>query len=119
VAFLIEAEHVAAFARALGVDPERGVPPTYAAVYALGTTVPQLFSDPEAAVDVAHLLHAEQEFAWERHPRVGETVVARGRVAEDVERRGVRLLTFETEVTAGGERLCTSRARFVIRGSPR
>lgn len=119
MAFLIEAEHVAAFANALGLDPEEGVPPTYAAVYALGTTVPQLFSDPEAAVDVAHLLHAEQEFAWERHPRVGETVVARGRVVEDVERRGVRLLTLETEVTAGGERLCTSRARFVVRSPDR
>jgi len=119
VTFLVEAGHVAAFARALGVDPGQGVPPTYAAVYALGTTVPQLFSDPEAAVDVAHLLHAEQEFSWERHPRLGETLVAQGRVAGDVERRGVRLLTFETEVRAGDERLCTSRALFVVRAPGR
>jgi hypothetical protein len=119
VTFVIEPNHVVAFAKVLGVDPEQGVPPTYAAVYALGTTVPQLFSDPEAAVDVAHLLHAEQEFVWERHPCVGETVVAQGRVRADVERRGMRFLTFETEVTAEGERLCTSRALFVIRGTGR
>lgn len=93
------------------------MPPTYAAVYALGTTVPQLFGDEEAAVDLGNLLHAEQEFAWERHPGVGETVVARGRVASDVERRGVRLISFETRVTADGSPLCRSRALFVIRAA--
>lgn len=111
----IEAEPVAEFARALGQDPAAGVPPTYAAVYALGATAPQLFADPEAAVDFSHLLHAEQEFEWERHPRVGETVTAQGRVVSDAERRGVRFLTFETRCTAGGEALCRSRALFVIR----
>lgn len=111
----IEAERVAAFARALGQDPAGGVPPTYAAVYALGATAPQLFEDPEAAVDFAHLLHADQEFEWERHPRVGETVTAQGRVVSDTERRGVRFLTFETRCTVAGEALCRSRALFVIR----
>lgn len=111
----IEAEPVAEFARALGQDPAAGVPPTYAAVYALGATAPQLFADPEAAVDFSHLLHAEQEFEWERHPRVGETVTAQGRVVSDAARRGVRFLTFETRCTAGGEALCRSRALFVIR----
>ena len=106
---------MAAFARSLGADPAGGVPPTYAAVYALGTTAIQLFEDPEAAVDFANLLHAEQEFAWDRHPVVGETVTSRGRVAADVERRGVRFITFETEVTAGSEPICRSRALFVVR----
>jgi hypothetical protein len=108
---------VAAFARALGADPAAGVPPTYAAVYALGTTAPLLFEDPEAAVDFANLLHAEQEFAWERHPEVGETVTAHGRVVTDVERRGIRMITLETDVTAAGEPLCRSRALFVIRSA--
>ncbi len=91
------------------------MPPTYAAVYALGTTFPQLLQDDEAAVDMANLLHAEQEFEWRRHPSPGETVTARARVASDVERRGVRMLTLETEVTAAGAPLCRSRALFVIR----
>lgn len=108
---------MAAFARSLGADPADGVPPTYAAVYALGATAVQLFEDPEAAVDFAHLLHAEQEFEWERHPAVGETVTSRGRVAADVERRGLRLITFETDVTAAGEPVCRSRALFVVQGS--
>ena len=107
---------MAAFARALGADPAAGVPPTYAAVYALWTTAPQLFADPEAAVDFVRLVHAEQGFEWDRHPEVGESLTARGRLASDLERRGARFLGFETEVTdAQGRPVCRSSALFVIR----
>ena len=116
VTFAIEAEPVAAFARAIGADPQQGVPPTFAAVYALGATAPQLFGDEDAAVDFARLLHAEQEFEWARHPRVGETVSSTGRVASDVTRRGLRMINFETETKgADGAPVCRSRAMFVIR----
>ena len=116
VPFEIEPERVAAFVRAIGADPAAGVPPTFAAVYALGATAPQLFGDPEAAVDFAKLLHAEQEFEWERHPRPGERVVSEGRVASDVSRRGMRFISFETETKGvGGDEVCRSRALFVIR----
>src|SRR5207302_1932753 len=118
VEFAIEGDHVAAFARSLGDDPAEGVPPTYAAVYALFTTAPQLFSDPEAAVDTAHLLHAEQEFDWQRHPRPGETVSAIARVASDLERRGTRFISFETTCTVDGEPLSRSRALFVVVSPP-
>ena len=108
---------MAAFALALGVDPEHGVPPTYAAVYALGATAPQLFGDEDAAVDFANLLHAEQEFEWDRQPRVGEVVTATGRVTSDSERRGTRLIRLQTDVAgADGAPLCRSRALFVVRG---
>jgi hypothetical protein len=116
VDFAIEGERVEAFARAIGADPAAGVPPTFAAVYALGITAPQLFGDEDAAVDFAKLLHAEQEFEWTRHPRVGEVVASRGRVASDMSRRGMRFLTFETDtVDSGGSPVCKSRALFVIR----
>jgi N-terminal half of MaoC dehydratase len=112
----IEADRVRAFAVAIGADPDAGVPPTYAAVYALFATAVQLYGDPAAAVDFTHLLHSEQEFSWVRHPEVGEEVVAEGRVVEDVERRNLRLLTYATDVTSGGEALCSSRMVNVIRG---
>lgn len=116
VAFEIEPERAAAFARAIGADPEAGVPPTFAAVYSLGVTAPQLFGDTDAAVDFARLLHAEQEFTWTRHPRPGESVSSQGHVASDVSRRGMRFVSFETETTdSAGEPLCRSRALFVIR----
>jgi hypothetical protein len=116
VKFEIDPGHAAAFARAIGADPDAGVPPTYAAVYSLGVTAPQLFGDGEAAIDFARLLHAEQEFEWSRHPSPGETVTSRGRVASDVSRRGMRLVSFETD-TAGedGAPVCRSRALFIIR----
>jgi hypothetical protein len=116
VRFEIEPGRAAAFARAIGADPKAGVPPTFAAVYSLGATAPQLFGDADAAVDFARLLHAEQEFAWERHPRVGETVTSSGRVVSDISRRGMRFVTFETDTTdEAGAPVCRSRALFVIR----
>ena len=116
VTFEIDADRVAAFARAIGADPVAGVPPTFAAVYALGATAPQLFGDPEAAIDFAKLLHAEQEFEWTRHPQPGETVTSQGRIASDMSRRGIRLVSFETEtIGADGDGICNSRALFVIR----
>ena len=112
----IDPDRVERFARAIGADPADGVPPTYAAVYSLGATAPQLFGDEEAAVDFARLLHAEQEFEWRREPRPGETVTSVGRVASDTSRRGFRFVTFESETTdADGGPVCRSRALFVIR----
>ncbi|HEY2597792.1 MAG TPA: MaoC family dehydratase N-terminal domain-containing protein [Candidatus Dormibacteraeota bacterium] len=116
VTFEIEPQRVADFARAIGADPAAGVPPTFAGVYSLGATAPQLFADPEAAIDFAKLLHAEQEFEWTRHPQPGETVTSQGHVASDVSRRGMRFLKFETETKgARGDDICKSRALFVIR----
>lgn len=112
----IDPERAAQFARAIGADPDDGVPPTFAAVYSLGATAPQLFGDEEAAIDFAHLLHAEQEFEWTRQPNVGETVTSTARVASDISRRGIRFVSFETDTTdAAGAPLCKSRALFVIR----
>ena len=116
VQFEIEPGRVAEFARAIGSDISEGVPPTFAAVYSLGATAPQLFGDADAAVDFARLLHAEQEFEWWRQARVDETVTSVGRVASDTSRRGIRFVSFETETTGGdGAPLCRSRALFVIR----
>jgi MaoC dehydratase-like protein len=112
----LDADHVAAFAWAIGADPAEGVPPTYAAVYSLGATAPQLFGDDEAGIDFAKLLHAEQEFEWSRHPQVGETVTSKARVTSDNSRRGMRFVTLETDSTsADGAPVCRSRALFVIR----
>jgi hypothetical protein len=116
VTFEIDPERVAAYVQAIGADPADGVPPTFAAVYALGITAPQLFGDPDAAIDFAKLLHAEQEFEWSRHPEVGEKVSSQGRIASDLSRRGMRFVSFETETKgARGDDVCRSRALFVIR----
>ncbi len=116
VQFEIDPDRVADFARAIGADPADGVPPTFAAVYSLYATAPQLFADEDAAVDFARLLHAEQEFEWSRHPRAGETVTSRGHVESDTSRRGMRFVSFATDTSdADGAPVCTSRALLVIR----
>jgi N-terminal half of MaoC dehydratase len=116
VTFEIDPARVDAFARAIGADPADGVPPTFAAVYSLGATAPQLFGDAEAAIDFGRLLHAEQEFEWSRQAAPGERVSSTGRIASDISRRGMRFLTFETETRgAGDDQICRSRALFVIR----
>ena len=116
VTFEIDPARVEVFARAIGVDPTGGVPPTFAAVYSLGVTAPQLFEDGDAAVDFAKLLHAEQEFEWKRQPEPGETVTSQGHIASDISRRGMRFVSFETETKdARGDEVCRSRALFVIR----
>ena len=116
VSAVIDPERVADFARAIGAEPEDGVPPTFAAVYSLGATAPYLFGDPEAAIDFAKLLHADQEFEWERHPELGETVTSQSRVVSDISRRGMRFLTFEAQTTGvDGSGICRSRTLFVIR----
>jgi hypothetical protein len=116
VSFEIDQERAADFARVIGADPAGGVPPTFAAVYSLGATAPQLFGDLDAAIDFSKLLHAEQEFAWTRHPKPGETVISQGRIASDLSRRGMRFVSFETETKGtNGEDICKSRALFVIR----
>jgi hypothetical protein len=116
VTFEIDPKRVAAFALAIGADPAAGVPPTFAAVYSLGVTAPQLFGDAGAAIDFAKLLHAEQEFEWSRHPKPGETVMSQGRIVSDISRRGMRFVSFETETKgSGGDEICRSRALFVIR----
>jgi len=116
VQFEIEPDRVEAFARAIGADPASGVPPTFAATYALEATAPQLFGDEDAAIDFGKLLHAEQEFEWRRHPRVGETLTSRGRVASDTGRRGMRFISFETDTAdEAGSPVCRSRALFVVR----
>ena len=116
VTFEIEVDRVARFARAIGADPAAGVPPTFAAVYSLGATAPQLFGDDDASIDFSHLLHAEQEFSWTRQPQPGETVTSQAHIASDVNRRGMRFVTFETETNdMTGKPLCRSKALFVIR----
>ena len=115
VEFTIDRDRVEQFARAIGADPGAGVPPTFAAVYSLFATAGQLFSDPEAAVNFAMLVHGEQEFAWDTHPEVGDKLLSEGRVVEDRTRRDMRFVTFETRTKRGREPVLTSTMVDIIR----
>jgi len=95
----IEGDRVRAFARAIGADPEAGVPPTYAAVYALFATAVQLYGDPAAAVDnlIAH---------YETHGRMVLHLLSqesRVDLLADVARSGRRYHRMWVERTFGRE----------------
>ena len=116
VPFETEADRVRAFAEAVGADPDAGVPPTYAFIGTFQTGAQMIF-DEDAKVNLAMLVHGEQEFTWERHPEVGEQLTAQGRIASDDDRRGMRFLTLETEIKdAEGRRIAGSRMLDIIRG---
>jgi len=107
---------IEAFADAVGAEPDHGVPPTFAAVYALGANLPQMLADPTIGIDVRRMLHGEQEFIWDNHPTVGEELTARGQVVHDERKGSLRRVTLETKVTGtDGRKICTARSMMVIR----
>jgi acyl dehydratase len=116
----ITAEAVRAFVEAVG-DPNPayrggGVPPAFAAVYCLRPPVEALFRDPEVKLDLAHLVHGEQGYAFYRSPRVGEALRSRGRIQDISAKRNLDLVTFETEaLDAQGAPVCRGLSLFIIR----
>jgi MaoC dehydratase-like protein len=116
VSFETDEARVRAFAEAVGADPDAGVPPTYAFIGTFETGAQMIF-DEDAKVNLAMLVHGEQEFTWERHPEVGEKLSAQGRIASDDDRRGMRFLTLETAINdSDGKPVVTSRMLDIIRG---
>ena len=89
----VAADHVAAFADALGdSDPRyRGAdavaPPTYPIAFMVQAMSGGLETFQELGLDFMTLVHGEQEFAYRRPIRVGETLELTGRIADVYEKR--------------------------------
>lgn len=117
---VVDGERARAFAAAIAGDdavaePD-AVPPTFAAVYLLFPTLGQLFGDADLGVDLAGLIHGEQEFTFHRPVRSGDVVDASARIASVEDKRGMTFLGVDLAGTSGGEQLCTGRALLIIRG---
>jgi MaoC dehydratase-like protein len=116
IVFETDEARVRAFAEAVGADPDAGVPPTYAFIGTFETGAQMIF-DEDAKVNLAMLVHGEQEFTWERHPEVGEKLTAQGRIVSDDDRRGMRFLTLGTDIKdSEGKPVVASRMLDIIRG---
>jgi acyl dehydratase len=101
-----------------GPDDAEGriAPPSFAAVYALGAGSLSLLS---AGIEPSRLIHAGQEFSWERALRVGERVTARGRIAEVTRKRSLQFVSAEVLVTdAAGEQVCRSLGTILVLPDP-
>jgi acyl dehydratase len=131
----VTAEHVAAFARALGdenplyVDPEaarRGpfgtvvAPPTYPIAFMTQAMAGGMDTFLELGLNFMTLVHGEQEFEYDRPIRAGETLTLTGRIADVYEKAGsagvLDFVVLETEARdAAGARVFASRNVLISR----
>ena len=129
------AEHVAAFARALGdpnplyIDPEaarRGpfgtivAPPTYPIAFMTQALAGGADVFLELGLDFMTLVHGEQEFEYARPVKAGETLTLTGRIADVYEKQGsngvLDFAVLETEaVDEAGQPVFFSRNTLISR----
>jgi len=119
---VVDPERTAAFSRAVaGGDPvfaEAELPPTFAAVYCLFPTLGKLFGDPEVGINLAGLVHGEQEFRWPNPVRAGDVVDAAATISSVEEKRGMTFVGVDIEaVTQGGLTVCTGHSVLILRGA--
>jgi acyl dehydratase len=103
-----------------GPDPiaEPGaVPPTFAAVYCLGPTLAQLFSDAEVGIDLAGLIHAEQSLEWPEPVRAGDVVDATTEIVGIDVKRGMTFVRLAMEAVRPDDRavVCRGTALMLVR----
>lgn len=117
---VVDGTRARAFAKAIAgadevAEPD-AVPPTFAAVYLLFPTLGQLFGDAELGVNLAGLIHGEQEFTLHRPVHPGDVVDARARISSVEDKRGMTFVGVDLDGTRGGEPVCSGRALLIIRG---
>jgi acyl dehydratase len=131
----VSAEHVAAFARALGdANPlyldakaaEKGpfgtivAPPTYPIAFMIEAMSGGMDTFLELGLNFMTLVHGEQEFEYTRPIRAGETLTLTGRIADVYEKAGgngvLDFVVLETEARdAGGQPVFFSRNTLISR----
>ena len=131
----VTAEHIAAFARALGdenplyLDPEaarRGpfgtivAPPTYPIAFMTQAMAGGMDTFLELGLNFMTLVHGEQEFEYVRPIRADETLTLTGRVSDVYEKAGgsgtLDFVVLETEACdAGGKPVFFSRNTLISR----
>ena len=96
-------------------EAELIAPPTFAMVYGFDAYW-QLWTDQEVALDVAHLVHGEQRFTFQRPVRPGDRITTTGRLTAINSRGEMELVTFELKATdAEGRPVSDGTALFIIR----
>jgi len=131
----VTAEHVAAFARALGdddplyTDPDaaqRGpfgkivAPPTYPIAFMTQAMAGGMDTFLELGLNFMTLVHGEQEFEYVRPIAAGETLTLTGRIADIYEKTGASgtldFVVLETEARDGaGQPVFFSRNTLISR----
>jgi hypothetical protein len=115
VSFTVAPERVAAFRDVFG-DTD-GVPVTFITA-AEFEVMPTIVDDPELGLDLARVLHGNQEYELRRPLRVGETLEVRARIESIREMRGNAFLVIATDLVGDdGEVACTARSTMIERAA--
>jgi N-terminal half of MaoC dehydratase len=114
IPFVVDAERVEAFRRAVGGPPD-GIPPTFPTA-AEFVVFPRIVSDPDVGLDLLHVVHADQTYEYARPLVVGETLTIRSQIADVRERGALAFLVIRTElVGADGEVAVTATSTMLER----
>jgi acyl dehydratase len=105
-----------------GPDPVAepdAVPPTFAAVYCLGPTFAQLFTDPEVGIDLAGLIHGDQSFEWPEPVRAGDVVDATTEIVGVDLKRGMTFVRLAMEAVRPADQavVCRGTALMIVRAA--
>ena len=111
--FTVDPERVASF-RAV-FHEVTGVPATFTTA-AEFTVIPDVVADPELGLDFSRVLHASQEYAFERPLAEGETLTIRSRIESIREMGGNAFMVLATElVDPDGVTVCSGRSTLIER----
>ncbi len=112
----LDAQRVSSFSRAIG-HPGDGVPPTFVTAPEIAAGLWSVVEDPDLGLDLAGVLHGEQEYEWGRPLVVGELLTAEATIQDIRGRGGVEFLTLRTELRdEGGAVVCVARSTLIVRG---
>ena len=116
VRFRLEETRVRAFADAVG-HRGPGVPPTIVTVPEIEAGLSNVVSDPDLGVDLARVLHAEQEYVWARPTALGEILTAESTIESIRGKGGMQFIILRTELREETGRLVVSgRSTLIVRG---
>lgn len=118
VSFAVAQDHVRRFAEAVG-DDGSFVPPTFVTAPEIVSGLAQVLADRELGLDLARVLHGEQEYEWARPVVVGETLEVRSTIEGIRAKGGLGFITLRTDMCDdGGTPVVVARSTLILRGPP-
>ena len=116
----VTAEHVAAFAQALGdANPEYATlaPPTYPIAFMTQAMSGGMETFLELGLNFMTLVHGEQEFEFGEVVKSGDVITTESEIVEIYEKKGKSFITMaSTSKNQRGEMTVKGRWTFIVRG---
>jgi acyl dehydratase len=116
VSVTVTEDDVRRFAAAVG-DGRAGVPLTFVTRAEIAAGWGPVVGDPELGLDFTRVVHAEQDYRWNRPLEVGDVLEATTSIESIRERGGHGFLTMRTELRdADAREVVVARSTLLVRG---